>query len=63
MKDKKVKHNDSSFSDKQTETISSKFNDLGDDEKKVNPSTAMLGQVIITRKGRRALRRRKRQGL
>lgn len=63
MKHKKIKHNDSSFPDNQTDVISSKFNDPGDDEKKVNPSTAMLGQVIMTRRGRRALRRRKRQGL
>ena len=63
VKDKKIKYSDIPFADNQVEGLTSRFSDPGDDENKPNPSTAMLGQVIKTRKGRRALKRRKRQGL
>lgn len=60
---KNIKYGDIPFSDRQIESMINVFGDPGDDDKGANPSTAMLGQVIKTRKGRRALRRRKRQGL
>ena len=60
---KNIKYGDIPFSDRQIESMMNVFGDPGDDDKGTNPSTAMLGQVIMTREGRRAARRRKKKGL
>ena len=59
---KNIKYGDIPFSDRQIESMMNVFGDPGDDEG-TSPSTAMLGQVIMTREGRRAARRRKKKGL